>query len=210
MEADFALAQLDAAEGKPDDARKRLSDVASAHPDNIDRPSAPGAARNGHRNDRRRPSSSIRKVVALDPKDAMSFNALAYLLAESKQPDEALKYAHKARELAPDSRGSRRHPRDGLITSSASTPLAVVHLEAANCEGRVRPSGNTIWRWRTSKRNKADRGRQMLGAALKMDPELPAQDTSRPPSLRDRREVAKTSVGGGAETRADSSAAGPA
>ena len=45
----------------------------------------------------------FRKVVALDGKDAMSFNAIAYLLAESKQPDEAMKFAQKAKELAPDS-----------------------------------------------------------------------------------------------------------
>ena len=34
VDADFDLAQLDVAEGKLDDARKRLSEVAASHPDN--------------------------------------------------------------------------------------------------------------------------------------------------------------------------------
>ena len=33
----------------------------------------------------------------------MALNGLAYLLAETRQPDEAIKYAQKAKELAPDS-----------------------------------------------------------------------------------------------------------
>ncbi len=44
-----------------------------------------------------------RQVVDADSSHAEAMNNLAYLLADyGKQPDEALKYAEKAQELAPD------------------------------------------------------------------------------------------------------------
>jgi len=45
----------------------------------------------------------FRKTVETDPNNVVALNSLAYLLSDfSKKPDEALKYAQKAQELAPD------------------------------------------------------------------------------------------------------------
>ena len=176
VEADFSLAQLDAAEGKIDDARKRLSEVVASHPDNI----------TGHlllaqfeRTTGKTPAAieQYRKVVALDGKDAMAFNALAYLLAESKQPDEAMKYAQKAWELAPDN-PAVEDTLGWIYYQQGLYPLAVVQLEAATAK-----QGTAVRKYHLAmaylKAGKPDRGRQTLDAALKMDPKLPEAQAAR-------------------------------
>jgi len=46
---------------------------------------------------------AYRKAVDLDPKNVLAMNNLAYLLAtRAGQVDEALRYAQRAKELAPD------------------------------------------------------------------------------------------------------------
>ena len=71
-----------------------------------------------------------RKVVAIDPKDALAWNAMAYLLARGKQQDEALKSAQKAKELAPDN-PAVDDTLGWVYYLQGSYPLSVVHLEAA-------------------------------------------------------------------------------
>jgi tetratricopeptide (TPR) repeat protein len=176
LDADFSLAELDVAEGKLDEARKRLSEVAASHPDN----------RTGHLLLARIEGTTgqtpaaieqYRKMVALDGKDTAAVNALAYLLAESKQPDEALKYAQKARELAPDSPAV--HDTLGWVYYQQGLyPLAVVQLEAASAKG-----GTAVRKYHLAmaylKVGKTERGRQTLDAALKMDPKLPEAQVAR-------------------------------
>ena len=176
VDADFDLAQLDAAEGKLDDARKRLSEVAISHPDN----------KNAHlllarfeMTSGKNPAAieQLKKAVELDGKDALSFNALAYLLVESKQPDEAAKYAQKAWELAPDN-PAIDDTLGWVYYEQGQYPLAVVQLEAANAK-----AGTAIRKYHLAmaylKAGKPDRGRQTLDAALKMDPKLPEAQTAR-------------------------------
>jgi len=176
LEADFALAELDAAEGKRDEARKRLSDVVSTHPDN----------KKGHlmlaeleiTSGRTAPAiEQYRKAVALDDQDAMASNALAYLLAEIKQLDDALKYALKAKELAPDN-AAVDDTLGWVYYQKALYVLSVVRLEAA-----VAKDGTAVRKYHLAmaylKAGKSDRGRETLAAALKLNPNLPEAQAAR-------------------------------
>ena len=176
MEADFALSVLDTAEGKLDDARKRLSAVVSSHPDNI---TAHLLLAQFETTTGKIPAAieQYRKVVALDSTDALAFNSLAYLLAQSKQPDEALKYAQKAKELAPDN-PAVDDTLGWIYYQQGSYPLAVVHLEAATAR-----DGPAVRKYHLAmaylKAGKPERGRQTLDAALRMDPKLPEAQAAR-------------------------------
>ena len=167
--AELALAEIDTVEGKRDEARKRLSEVASSQPGNV----------TGHllfaqleMTDGKTAAAieQYRKVVALDEKNAMALNGLAYLLAESKQPDEALKYAQRAKELAPESPAvddtlGWTYFQKGLYS------LAVTHLESA-----IAREGTAVRQYHLAmaylKAGDPKRGRQVLDAALKKDPNL--------------------------------------
>ena len=98
---DLSLAQIDLLGANWTDARKQLTSIlATKGEDALARKwlgmlevsaSDPAAA-----------ITDFRKVVESQPNDATALNALAYLLAENgNQPDEALKYAQKAKELDP-------------------------------------------------------------------------------------------------------------
>jgi Tfp pilus assembly protein PilF len=118
-----------------------------------------------------------RKVVALDEKNVLALNGLAYLLANNKQPDEALKYAQKAKELAPDNPAvddtlGWTYFQKGLYT------LAVAHLEGATAkEGTARRKYHLAMAY--LKAGDPKRGRQTFDAAWKMDPNLPEAQAAR-------------------------------
>ena len=100
-EADLSLAQLDLMDKKPEDARKRLSAVLGKNDAStpahlmlaeIELQAGNSAAA----------IAQYRKVLEKDSRNLMALNGLAYLLADqANQPDEALKYAQQAKELAP-------------------------------------------------------------------------------------------------------------
>ena len=174
--AELLLAEMDATEGKRDEARKRLSAVISSHPGNI-----PGRILFAQLEmTEGRTAAAIeeyRQVVALDERNALALNGLAYLLAESKQPDEALKYAQQAKEIAPDSPAvddtlGWTYFQKGMYT------LAVTHLESATAK-----EGTAIRKYHLAmayqKAGDPKRGRQVLEAALKMDPNLPEAQAAR-------------------------------
>jgi Tfp pilus assembly protein PilF len=116
--------------------------------------------------------TDFRKVVESQPNDATALNALAYLLAENgNQPDEALKYAQKAKELDPkspmidDTLGWVLY-RKGMYTA------AVRYLESANAtEGTARRKFHLAMAY--LKAGDRSRGRVALEAGLRMDPMLP-------------------------------------
>jgi tetratricopeptide (TPR) repeat protein len=176
LEADLALANLDTAEGRRDDARRRLSTLLTAHPGSI-----PGhlllaqlEEMEGHN-----PAAveQYRKVVALDEKNVFALNGLAYLLAENRQPDEGIKYAQKAKELAPESAAvddtlGWTYFQKGLYS------MAVTYLEGATArEGTARRKYHLAMAY--LKAGDQKRGRQTLDAALKMDPNLPEAQAAR-------------------------------
>ena len=167
---DIALAELDAGEGKRDDARRRLSAVVSAHPESlagqmlwaqVEFDDGKYAAAMEH----------FRKVLALDEKNAMALNSLAYLLADSGQADEALKYAQQAKEIAPDDAAvddtlGWTYFKKGLY------PMAVSQLESATARGdSARREYHLAMAY--LKAGDAVRGRKRLQLAMKLDPKLP-------------------------------------
>ena len=174
--ADLALAEIDTKEGKFDDGRKRLSAVVSANPDNkisrllwaqLELASGNKAAA----------IVQYRKVVELDDKNPVALNGLAYLLADNKQPEEALKFAQKAKELAPDNPAvddtlGWTYFQEGLYK------LAVTHLEAATAK-----EGTALRKYHLAmaylKAGDPQRGRQTFEAALKMNPNLPEAQMAR-------------------------------
>ena len=174
--AELALAEVDSADGKRDEARKRLSAVVSSHPSYL-----PGhllfAQLEMTEGKTAAAIEQFRKAVALDEKNPMALNGLAYLLAESKQPDEALKYAQKAKELAPDNAAvddtlGWTYFQKGLYS------MAVTHLEGATAkEGTARRKYHLAMAY--LKAGDPKRGRQTLDAALKMDPTLPEAQAAR-------------------------------
>ena len=121
----------------------------------------------------------------------MALNGLAYLLAdEANQPDEALKFAQQAKELAPydpavDDTLGWVYYRKGLY------PVAAGHLEAA-----VAKEPNAVRKYHLAmtyfKSGDRPRGTVLLNQALKMDSTLPEAATA-------QRIAAET--GGGAAKR---------
>ncbi|MBZ5582678.1 MAG: tetratricopeptide repeat protein [Acidobacteriia bacterium] len=174
--ADIALAELDAYEGKAEDAKRELSAVVASHPENLpgrlflaqlESSAGNPAAAIGH----------YRKALELDGKNAATLNNLAYLLAENNQADEALKYAQLAKELAPDSAPvddtlGWTYYRKGLYT------MAVTHIESAVAkEATARRRYHLAMAY--FKAGDPKRGRLALEAATKTDPALPEAAVAR-------------------------------
>jgi tetratricopeptide (TPR) repeat protein len=174
--ADLSLANLDASEGKRDDARKRLTALVAAHPENV---TAHYLWAQLEFMDGKSTAAieQYRKVLALDDKNAAALNDLAFVLADSKQPDEALKYAQQAKELAPESPNvddtlGWTYYQKGMYS------LAVTHLESAVArEGTARREYHLAMA--CLKAGDPKRGRQMLDTALKLDPNLPEAQTAK-------------------------------
>jgi len=176
VEAELALADLDTAEGKRDEARKMLTTVLSAQPGSI-----PGhmllAQLEGMEGKNAAAIEQYRKVLALDQKNVFALNGIAYMLAESKQPDEGIKYAQKAKELAPDNAAvddtlGWTYFRKGMYS------MAVTYLEGANAkDGTARRKYHLAMAY--LKAGDQKRGRQTLDVALKMDANLPEAQAAR-------------------------------
>jgi tetratricopeptide (TPR) repeat protein len=98
--ADIGLATLDMAENKLDSARQTLKGLVDGP-----KPNSLAAVRLGRLelSAQNYPAAiaSYRKAVDLRPNDWAPANDLAYCLDLTGQPDEALKYAQKAKELSP-------------------------------------------------------------------------------------------------------------
>src|SRR5262249_40457946 len=121
--------------------------------------------------------SEYRKVIDVDARNVVALNNLAYLLTNAAgQPDEGLKYAQEARELAPgnvDVEGTIGWAffRKGLYDS------ALKYLqEAVSKDGGVSKENAAIRKYHLAmtyfKLGDRKRGIQTLEAAGKMNPNL--------------------------------------
>jgi len=174
--SELALAEMDATEGKRDEASKRLSAVVASHPGSI-----PGhlflAQLEMTEGKTAAAIEEFRKAATLDDRNALALNGLAYLLAESKQPDEALKYAQKAKEIAPDS-PAVDDTLGWTYFQKGMYSMAVTYLESA-----IAKEGTAVRRYHLAmayqKAGDPKRGRQLLESALKLDPNLPEAQAAR-------------------------------
>jgi len=171
LDAEMNLVQLDVADGKMEDARKRLEKVVTKAGANLTARRWLGNLEEmiGNHN---KAIQHYRQVVASNPEDPQATNNLAYLLSEqANQVDEALKFAQKAVELAPtrpaycDTLGWVLY-RKGLYSS------AIPYLERASAD-----SESIVWKYHLAmayaKAGDVNRGRTLLNAALKANPNVP-------------------------------------
>lgn len=172
LKADLALVQVDAAESKFQDARKRLEVVLSVDANNetarlwlgnIEETLGDHAAAIEH----------FRKVVQADPDNAQASNNLAYLLSEyGNNADEALKYAEKAVNLRPEKMIYSDTMGWTLYRKGLYRP-AIPYLEkAAGDKG-----ADVVWKYHLAmaygKAGELSRGRTVLASALKINPNVP-------------------------------------
>lgn len=173
VQADLALVQMDFLEGKLDDAKKRLNAVLSADEGNPTARLWLGILQE-KLGDRNAAIDLYRKVAQANPDNAQASNNLAYLLAEyGNNPDEALRYAEKAVELVPedpaycDTLGWILY-RKGVYAS------AIPYLERASSH---QAKDSVIWKYHLAmayaRAGNVIRGRAVLEAALKLNPNLP-------------------------------------
>lgn len=170
-QANLGLAQVDVAQGKLDDAQRQLEAVVSANPANTI----------GHlwlaevnliRADHQGAEKQFRAVLAAQPENPEALNNLAYLMAEyGGQPVEALKYAQKAKELAPD-RPEYSDTLGWILYKQGLYPSAVQELERATAQ-RAKPTWEYHLAMAYAKAGNDTRARSTLDRALKQDPKLP-------------------------------------
>jgi tetratricopeptide (TPR) repeat protein len=169
VQADLSLAQMDTAERNFDSARHRLEEVLARDASNATAHLWLGNLEVA-KGDYNSALARFQKVVDQDPNNTQALNNLAYLLAEHRnQPDTALKYAERARELSPEDpdladtmgwvlyrKGLYRNALPHLELAAARSDVAKYHLAMAY-----------------AKTGDQARGRAVLAAALKRNPQLP-------------------------------------
>jgi tetratricopeptide (TPR) repeat protein len=171
VEADVGLVRLDLTEGKLADAQNRLQAVVSASPGNTAAHLWLGDV-DLMRADFGRAEKQFRMVLTAEPDNPQALNNLAFLMAENGgQPAEALKYAQKAKELAPD-KPEYSDTLGWILYKQGLYPSAVQELERATAQ-RSKP----IWEYHLAmayaKAGDSQHARSILDRALKQDPKLP-------------------------------------
>jgi tetratricopeptide (TPR) repeat protein len=115
--------------------------------------------------------ANFRKVLESQPNNAIALNNLAFLLAENGQAAEALKYAEKAVELAPD-KPDFEDTLGWVLYRKGLYATAVTHLKSAVSKG-----GGTREQYHLAaayfRTGDAVQGHAILTAALRKDPNLP-------------------------------------
>jgi Tfp pilus assembly protein PilF len=166
--ADMALARLDITQGSMDAARQHLAAVMAAQPQNAAPRLLLGeiAERTG---DRTGAIAQYRAVVAIDHSSLMALNNLAYMLSKDN-PDEALKYAQQAGEIAPDS-------------PAVEDTLGWAYFRKGDYEGAIRYLKTAVEKDGTPRRKyhlgmaylkagNQDLGQKLLTSAVAADPTL--------------------------------------
>jgi len=171
FEADLSLVQVDALERKWEDAEKRLKAILAV---NDSSPTAHlwlGVVQEVKGN-HTAAVEQFRRAEAADPNNPQTINNLAYLLAEyGNAPDEALQYAQKAVELAPD-QPDYCDTLGWALYHKGLYPSAVKYLERASSK-----PDNVVWKYHLAmayaKAGDLNHSRATLEAALKLNPNVP-------------------------------------
>ncbi len=172
MDSNIALADLDAQEKHPDAVRQRLQPLLAANPGNIRilNRLAGTAIDSGDNEEAMR---QYRSVLAIDGSNLMALNNLAYLLAMT-QPDEALKFAQHAAELAPDN-ASIADTLGWVYYRKSVYGMAATYLETA-VKRESTPKREFHLAMCYLKTGRRDLSAKYMQLALKGDPNLPATE----------------------------------
>ena len=169
--ATVGLAQADAADGKLDEARKALQSMQALEPGSrtITMLLANVEEKSGNLG---KALELYTKVLGSDPSNIQALNNTAYLLADyANKPDEALKYAERAKELAPKS-PAIDDTLGWVLYHKGLYSAAVPHLEAASAKlKQAVPEYHLSMAYFKAGDHK--RGSQVLQAALQRDPNVP-------------------------------------
>jgi tetratricopeptide (TPR) repeat protein len=194
--AGLALAQLDRAAGRSDAARRTLSALLASK--DLDRDSQIAAhMQMGSLEDaagnREAELEHWQKVVDLDRSNVFALNNLAYVLLNyTKRPDEALKYALRAHQLAPEN-PDIEDTLGWVLYLKGVYPTALQHLEhAVSQDGNGTGPNFTVRKYHLAmacfKNGDRTRGLRMFESAHKLDPDTPEarmaealKDTSKQP-----------------------------
>jgi len=173
----LALAAMDQADGKADAARQELEPLLTSKAGEL-------SARMGlsiieaKAGNYPKAIEHLRKIVDAQPNNVIALNNLAYLLADhTDQTDDALKYAQKAKELAPNDVNVEGTIGWAYFRKGMYGP-ALQHLQdAAKREGNNVMEGTAIRRYHLAmaykKAGDGNNAAKILNVALKLDPNLP-------------------------------------
>jgi len=168
--ASLALAKLDLAQRKFDSARQELAPLQTSDPQNPHVWNNQGLLEAAQK-DYPKALDNFRKALDLDSKNVTALNNLAYLMAtHPNQAEEALKYAQKAKELAPD-RSDVDDTLGWVLYNRGVYQSALQHLESAV---KMNPDPAIRYHLAMTYAKVGDkRAPKMLADALKAAPELP-------------------------------------
>jgi tetratricopeptide (TPR) repeat protein len=177
LPARLALAQLDLAEGRYDSVRQTLREVTDVDPDNVDALVYLAMAAEGSKN-YDAAINAYKKALTLDPQGPLaviSLNNLAYRLAETNNAfDEALGYAQRAKEQAPNNKQVDDtlgwiYYRKGIFAT------ALEYLQSAAASDSGKKSAAVQYHLALCQIQSGDvaTGRQTLTYAKSLDPNLP-------------------------------------
>jgi Tfp pilus assembly protein PilF len=172
LDAGLSLAGIDTREKHLDAARQRLLWFVAAYPKNVAPLLMLGEVA-GEMGDQEEALRRYRAALALDGSNVVALNNVAYTLASS-QPDEALKYARQASELAPDN--AMVHDTLGWVYYKKMIyGTAVTYLEKAVAE---EPTPRRQFHLAVCYLKQGQRavGEKTLQLALRQDPNLPASE----------------------------------
>jgi tetratricopeptide (TPR) repeat protein len=177
VRADLSLVQLDAAERKWDDAINKLETIVSSNQRNTMARLWLGnlqVVKGNHQT----AIQHFQKVVDSEPGNAQALNNLAYLLSEhANRPDEALKLAQRAVELAPQV-APYNDTLGWILYRKGVFNTAIQHLERAAAD-----KSDVVWKYHLAmayaKGGQPARGQAILQEALKQDPKRPEAKMAR-------------------------------
>jgi tetratricopeptide (TPR) repeat protein len=166
-EADVALAGLDVAENHSADARQRLAGIVAREPGNVrallllaelESPTNESGA-----------IARYRSVLAIDESNLIALNNLGYLLVKD-HPDEALRFAQRALELAPDN-ADVQDSLGWVLYRKGLYEIAVSHLKTA-FEKAPTPVRQFHLGMTYLKVGNLELGQQLIRRATEKDPNL--------------------------------------